>query len=180
MNDDEFQLVEDARRGDSLAIEKLYTRYFDKVFSYVFHSTGNKQDAEDIAAEVFVRMIEKLDNFRWKGSSFSSWLFRIAHNLVVDRHRFKLKFAASSLDTEDAGLVVGDIDLEKIQGEREQKIRLINAYKSLRPRYGEVIYLKLVIEMNNAEIAEVMRLTKGAVNTLYYRALKEIEKKLSI
>ena len=81
--------VRNAQNGDTTAFAALYERYFDQIFRYVSFKTGNSAEAEDIAGDVFVKMLESIHKFTWQGHPFSSWLFRIAHNLVVDYFRKK-------------------------------------------------------------------------------------------
>ena len=73
--------------GDPEAIGWLYERYFDRIYRYIFLKIGILPEAEDLTEQVFLKMLEAIANFRWQGSSFASWLFRIAHNQVVDNIR---------------------------------------------------------------------------------------------
>ena len=86
-------LVRKAQEGDQSSFALLYERFFDQIFRYVSFKTGSPTEAEDITGEVFVRMIESIHRFKWQGHPFSSWLFRIAHNLIVDYFRKKGKKA---------------------------------------------------------------------------------------
>jgi len=75
------RLVEQAQRGDRHALEELYLLHFDRIYSYLHMSVGNRHDAEDLTTQVFVKMLESIGKFRWRSAPFSAWLFRIAHNL---------------------------------------------------------------------------------------------------
>src|SRR5436190_16608200 len=81
------KLVERAQAGDRDALEELYLLHFDRVYSYLHMSVGNRHDAEDLTMKTFVRMLESIGRFRWQSVPFSAWLFRIAHNLVMDHFR---------------------------------------------------------------------------------------------
>src|SRR2546426_8551032 len=80
-------LVERAQQGDRDALEELYLAHFDRIYSYLHLSVGNRHDAEDLTTQTFLRMLESIGRFRWRAVPFSAWLFRIAHNLAMDHFR---------------------------------------------------------------------------------------------
>src|ERR1700709_702934 len=80
-------LVERAQQGDRAALEELYLIHFDRIYSYLHMSVGNKHDAEDLTTQTFLKMLESIKRFRWQSAPFSAWLFRIAHNLSMDHFR---------------------------------------------------------------------------------------------
>src|SRR6184192_2110737 len=80
-------LVERAQAGDRDALEELYLIHFDRIYSYLHVSVGNRHDAEDLTTQTFLRMLESIGKFRWQSAPFSAWLFRIAHNLAMDHFR---------------------------------------------------------------------------------------------
>src|SRR6059036_1227987 len=81
------RLVERAQQGDREALEELYLLHFDRIYSYLHMSVGNRHDAEDLTTQTFLKMLEAIGRFRWKAAPFSAWLFRIAHNLAIDHFR---------------------------------------------------------------------------------------------
>src|SRR5216110_1783984 len=81
------RLVEHAQQGDREALESLYLLHFDRIYSYLHLSVGNRHDAEDLTTQTFLKMLEAIGRFRWKAAPFSAWLFRIAHNLAMDHFR---------------------------------------------------------------------------------------------
>src|SRR3712207_9042802 len=81
------RLVERAQQGDRAALEELYLLHFDRIYSYLHMSVGNRHDAEDLTTQTFLRMLESIGRFRWGTAPFSAWLFRIAHNLAMDHFR---------------------------------------------------------------------------------------------
>src|SRR6188508_1836811 len=80
-------LVDRAQRGDREAIEELYLLHFDRIYSYLHMSVGNRHDAEDLTTQTFLKMLEAIKRFKWQSAPFSAWLFRIAHNLAMDHFR---------------------------------------------------------------------------------------------
>src|SRR5438309_3947718 len=80
-------LVERAQKGDRTALEELYLLHFDRIYSYLHMTVGNRHDAEDLTTQTFLKMLESIGRFRWQSVPFSAWLFRIAHNLAMDHFR---------------------------------------------------------------------------------------------
>ena len=80
-------LVDRAQKGDRGALEELYLIHFDRIYSYLHVSVGNRHDAEDLTTQTFLKMLEAIGKFRWQSAPFSAWLFRIAHNLAMDHFR---------------------------------------------------------------------------------------------
>src|SRR6266480_4996171 len=80
-------LVEHAQQGDREALESLYLLHFDRIYSYLHLSVGNRYDAEDLTTQTFLKMLESIGKFRFRAAPFSAWLFRIAHNLAMDHFR---------------------------------------------------------------------------------------------
>ena len=81
------KLVERAQAGDRDALEELYLIHFDRIYSYLHMTVGNRHDAEDLTTQTFMRMLESIGKFRFREAPFSAWLFRIAHNLSMDHFR---------------------------------------------------------------------------------------------
>src|SRR5690349_23077241 len=81
------RLVDFAQRGDREALEALYLMHFDRIYSYLHVSVGNRHDAEDLTTQTFMKMLEAIGRFRFQSAPFSAWLFRIAHNLAMDHFR---------------------------------------------------------------------------------------------
>lgn len=104
---DEQGLVERARAGDTGAFARLYEDYFDRVYRYIAIRVGSRVEAEDLTEQVFLKALESIGSFQWRGVPFSSWLFRIAHNQVVDYLRKATKRESLPLDE---SVVAGGLD----------------------------------------------------------------------
>ena len=171
-------LVEQAQAGGSGAFSALYEHYYDSIYRYVSFRTGSFADAEDITAEVFVRMIESIHRFKWKGYPFSSWLFRIAHNLVVDFYRKKGR--RNTVALEDAPQIVDGaafdvdarMDIELSMGEVRQ------AMECLTDLQREAITLRFAAGLSVAETAKAMGKKDNAVKALQHAGLKKLRRTL--
>lgn len=165
---DERLLVERAKQ-DKEAFGELYSRYIDKIYSYVYYRTGNNQDAEDLTARVFFRAIQHIENYEDQGVPFSAWLYRIAHNLLANWYRDQSKRQMLSLDSiahwhvEDSPELATEL--------LEDREALLAAIRRLPSERQELLILKYVERLSNADIGDIMGRSEGAVKSLYHRTL---------
>ena len=173
-SNDEAILVKRAQKGDLDAFGVLYQRYVDRVYRYMCVRLGDPAEAEDLTAEVFLRALEKLDSFRWRGVPFGAWLFRLAHNIAVDYWRKRRPL--HSLGAVSAG---HNGDVEK-RLEREALIQEIrDALELLTPLQQQVLTLRFAAGLSIAETARVMGKREGAVKNLQHKALKALRRVLT-
>jgi RNA polymerase sigma-70 factor (ECF subfamily) len=168
LTDDEI-LVK-AIAGDKEAFGFLYERYVGRIYTYIYYRTGNMHDAEDLTARVFYRAIEHIGRYRQRGVPFSAWLYRIAHNLVANWHRDRQRRQEVSID-EVLNLQEKLDPPEVTMLNRMDVERMMKVIQSLSPERQELIILKFVQELSNAEIGRIMRRSEGAVKSLYHRTL---------
>jgi len=174
---EDTQLVRWAK-NDPDAFGELYRRYIRKIYNYVYYRTNNHHDAEDLTARVFYRAMAHIDSYTDRGIPFSAWLYRIAHNLVANWHRDRGRRQIISLED-----YVGD-GLRSEAPEHqvvtlEEKNALVEAIKRLPEERQQLIILKYVERMSNAEIGTIMDRTEGAVKSLYHRTLLALRRELS-
>jgi RNA polymerase sigma-70 factor, ECF subfamily len=174
---DESQLIQRARQGDLAAVSELYNLHVDRIYQYVRYRTNDEQTAEDITAEVFLRAIESLGSYSDQGSPFIAWLYRIAHARVIDYWRRSKRSQTAPLDDPllQDGLVTTDdaIDIDFVQHRS-----LWSALRQLTDEQQNVIILKFVQGLGNAEIAQIMGKTEGAIKALQRRALEALARLL--
>jgi len=174
---DEENLVRRAKQRDQEAFAQLYEGYFDKIYRYVAIRIGDRMEAEDITQQVFLNAIRAISSFRWRGIPFSAWLFRIAHNQVVDYLRRKTKRPAIPLDE---SLVASDYDPQLIAGQKLDIERLHSATGKLTPAQQEVISLRFAGELSIAQVARIMGRSEGAVKALQHSAIVALRQTLSV
>jgi RNA polymerase sigma-70 factor (ECF subfamily) len=174
---DEQSLVHRAQQGDKEAFAQLYEDHFDKIYRYVVLRIGNKTEAEDMTQQVFINALRSISSFKWRGAPFSTWLFRIAHNLVVDYLRKGKKRVTTPLDE---SLVDSDSNPERVTEYRLDIEQLISATKRLTAAQHEVISLRFAGELSVAEVAKVMGKSQGAVKALQHSAVVALRKALSV
>jgi len=173
---DEQNLVHRAQQGDKEAFAQLYENHFDKIYRYVALRIGNKTEAEDVTQQVFLNALRSISSFKWRGVPFSTWLFRIAHNLVVDYLRKEKKQATTPLDE---SLVSSDSSPQLVAEYRLDVEQLISATKRLTATQREVISLRFAGELSVAEVAKVVGKSQGAVKALQHSAIVALRKALS-
>jgi len=156
-----------AAQGDQEAFGVLYERYVSRIYSYIYYRTGNQHDAEDLTARVFFRALRHVENYKDRGLPLSAWLYRIAHNLVANWHRDNSRRKEIPLDEIILVRHSGDLP-EAVLIEKENLLHVIHR---LPPDRQQLIILKFVEHLSNAEIGQVMGRSEGAVKSLYHRTL---------
>jgi RNA polymerase sigma-70 factor (ECF subfamily) len=165
-------------KEDPEAFGLLYERYVGNIYNYIYYRTGNHHDAEDLTARTFFRALKHVSRYVDRGAPFSAWLYRIAHNLVANWHRDRNRRQIISLDD----LVMRTLKQEEpaaLAEEREERDRLLDVIRRLPPERQQLLILKFVEQMSNAEIGEVMGRTEGAIKSLYHRTLVALRKELT-
>src|SRR5213595_3903299 len=171
------RLVERAQRGDEEALEELYLLHFDRIYSYLHMSVGNRHDAEDLTTQTFVKMLESIRRFRWQSAPFSAWLFRIAHNLAMDHFRASKRWQPEEEVPEPDDTHESSAEEEAFQSiGRKSMLRLI---EDLSHEQQQVLTLKFVFNFSNGEAATILEKSEGAVKSLQHRALASLQKRIS-
>src|SRR5216117_144117 len=163
------ELVARAQAGEREALEELYLLHFDRIYSYLHMSVGNRHDAEDLTTQTFLKMLEAIGRFRWQSAPFSAWLFRIAHNLSMDHFRATRRWQPEEEVPEpdaDESTSAEEGALESIG--QKSMLELID---DLSPEQQQVLTLKFVFNFSNAEAATILGKTEGAIKSLQHRAL---------
>jgi RNA polymerase sigma-70 factor (ECF subfamily) len=174
---DELSLV--ARAGtDGEAFGVLYERHVRRIYNYIFYRTGNHHDAEDLTARVFQRALRHVGKFEDKGVPFSAWLYRIAHNLVANWHRDRSR--RPTVPLEDNLLPAGGgPQPEAVAVASEEQRLLMEGVRRLPQDRQQLLILKFVERLSNAEIGVIMGRTEGAIKSLYHRTLNTLREELA-
>ncbi len=178
-NVDVAVLVQLAQQGDTASFSELYEQFFDRIYGYVSFKTGSASEAEDITGEVFVRMLESIHKFRWQGHPFSSWLFRIAHNLVVDHFRKNSKRSIVSLENTTTNVEAAAVDIDSHIDTELSMGDVRKAMVGLTELQKEVISLRFAAGLSVAETAEAIGKKGNAVKALQHAGLKKLRRLLN-
>lgn len=175
---DEAQWLERAKELDPAALEAIYDRYSPKIYNYIYRRLGHAALAEDLTAQVFLRMLEAIQDDRAWRTSFSGWLYRIAHNLVVDHFRRHSRHTRISL--EDAPpLLSNEGDPVEITDQKMAHERVLWALQKLTEDQAQVVVLRFLEGLSISEVSSAMNRSEGAVKALQYRAVVALRHLLS-
>lgn len=174
------KLVRMCKQGKEIAFEQLITRYNPLLFKYVYSYTNDKQLAEDIVQEIFIKMITNIEKYDWRiGSKFSTWLYKIAYNTVVDEYRKKKIQNTIYLD-DDKEYILQEVDsVEKIiiENDKTEKVQL--AIEGLPPELKAIIYLRYYMNFSYKEISNIMKFPIKKVKWRLHDAIIKMKKILS-
>jgi len=169
-------LVEEAQNGSTEAFSKIYDQFIDTIYRYVYYRVKS-DDAEDLVETVFLKVWENLKKYKRSSSGFSSWIFRIAHNLVVDYYRLKKDKDVSELDVQLADDKRDHNPIKQTEDVFNSEI-LKKALSKLKRHYQEIIVYKFVNEFSNEELAKLLKKSEGSLRILQFRALKALKYEL--
>jgi RNA polymerase sigma-70 factor (ECF subfamily) len=173
---DDEALLRRARTLDESALAAIFDRYFLPLYRYIYHHTGHVETSEDLAAEVFQRLLLHLRQGNGPQRCLKSWLYRVAHNLIVDESRRALPRLQTPLK-ENLPAARPDIDAQADQAILAQSARC--ALACLTPGQRSIIILKFLEGLDNTEIACIVDLPVGAVKSLQHRALNALRRTLA-
>lgn len=171
----ESALVERARRGEAEAIAELYRLHAPAIFRYFYFRVPDRRTAEDLTGEVFVKMVEALPRYEERGHPITAWLFRMAHDRMVDHHRRaahrQTEPLSDTLEAREAGTEAQALD----QAEQQQLRTLL---RTLSDEQQVVIQLRFIEGYSLEECAHLLGKTTGAIKSLQHRALRQLGQKL--
>lgn len=166
----------DEREYNESTLSSLYEEYYDKIARYAYYRVGNKAEAEDIAGEVFLKALKSLKSYKERGIPMQAWLFRIAHNLVVDYFRKMQKHKTVPIDNVqiESGINPAMIVEEKVELERVKK-----AMEQLTQEQREVLRLRFFSELTSREAGQVLNKSDGAVREMQRAAIEKLRNLLT-
>jgi len=176
-----WSLVEKAQAGSAEAFGRIYDRYVDTVFRFIYFRVGNRQLAEDLTADTFLRALKRIGSFTWQGRDPGAWLVTIARNLVADHFksgRYRLEVTTGDVldaDREDRG---PEGSPEAAVVDHITNVALLTAVKQLNPEQQECIVLRFLHGFSVAETAQTMGKNEGAIKALQYRAVRALARLL--
>lgn len=172
----EEALAAGLKKKDPEVWARLYEEYFSRIYRYIAVRVGNRTEAEDLAERVFLKALEAGTSFRWRGAPVSSWLFRIARNVIIDHRRTDKGSRTVPLDDV---VIAEDMSPHDVAAKRMDVRRVMMAVDGLSQAQREVIELRFGGELSTKEVARVLRKSEGAVRVLQHNALVALRKKLA-
>jgi len=176
MLENEKNLIKGAKKGEVHCFDKLYSHYIPQIYRFVFIKVSNKQEAEDLVHEVFLSAWQNIYRYKSRGFPFSSWLYQIARNRVIDYYR--LRKDNVSLDTAEVAFefikTENPIELQLDRNFELDKIK--SAIHSLENDQQDVVLMRFIEDFSPKEIASIMGRSEGSVRVIQHRAIKELKK----
>ena len=169
--------LERAIQGDSDSFSILYERYVSRIYNYIFYRTGNPYDAEDLTERVFLRALGHIKTYNNRGVPFTAWLYRIAHNLVANWHRDNSRRKEVPLEDQKNLHLRGDHPEAALVNSQDHAM-LLQVIRTLSEERQQLIILKFVEHMSNAEVATIMGRSEGAIKSLYHRTLQSLREEM--
>lgn len=168
-------LVKRCQKGDCEAFAKIYDEYVNQIYKYIYYKV-KREDVEDLTETLFLKAWENIRKYRKrKNTNFRSWLYRIAHNLVVDHYRLTREHI--SLDPRMSSKS-RESNPKDIAQDMLNNDNLRQAISRLKKNYQRIIILKFINELSNSEISKVLRKSEGSIRILQFRALKALRQVL--
>ena len=158
--------------GHSETISTVYTEYYKKIYKYILYRVGDHNIAEDLVSEVFEKVIAKYSTYKSEKAKFSTWLFTIANNTLINY--YKRSKDQHNMRLINCGKIESKYRLEDLIIEQELKELLLKAIVNLDERQRNIIAFKFGAGLTNREIAKILNLTESNVGTILYRSLKRL------
>jgi RNA polymerase sigma-70 factor (ECF subfamily) len=158
-------------------LASLYNEHFDKIAHYAYARIGDKAEAEDIASEVFLKALESLKKYQERGLPMEAWLFKIAHNLVVDHLRRVTKRKTVPIETVE---IADKADLQSAAEMNFELRRVARAMRQLTVEQAEVIRLRFFGGLTSREVGSMLGKSDGAVREMQRAAMEKIRELLKI
>src|SRR3989338_53376 len=177
MLEGEEKLIKSIQGGETHLFCQLYDHYLPKIYRFVLLKVGQKEESEDIVHDVFINAWQNLGTYSSKGFPFSSWLYQIARNKVIDYYRLK-KPTAHLEDLDDGFVKVASND-EKLFDINLDLERVKSAIQKLTPEQQDVVIMKFVEDLTHQEIAAALNKSEGAVRLLQHRAINNLKNLLT-
>lgn len=169
------RLIKQAQRFDDQALSRLCELFYEDIYSYFYYRVNDPADVQDLTNDVFLRMVESIRSFEPARGTFRTWLFSMAHHRLVDYRRRQAVRDHEPLT--EALVNPGDPPAPQVETRLTQE-RLRRALDTLTEDQRQVILLKFVEGLSNAEVARILGKTEGAINALQYRALRTLRQVL--
>lgn len=177
MLDGENKIIRNATLGEASAFGLLYDHYQPRIYRFVLIKVGRREDAEDLTHQVFLQAWQNVSGYKDLGFPFSSWLYQIARNLVIDFYRTNKRELTLQEIGDDA--LAGE-PIAQLAVEKNFEIgRVQNAIQKLKPDHQDVIIMRFVEDLSIKEVAAALHKSEGSIKLMQHRAIKILKGFLS-
>ena len=177
MLDGEEKLIKSAVKGNSSAFGELYDHYQPMIYRFIAVKVSRREEAEDITHGVFMSAWLGIKSYQHRGHPFSSWLYQIARNQVIDFYRARRNEA--SIDAIDPEYFAAPASAEFAIPVKLEMESVRQAMRQLKPDYEDIIILRFIEDLSLKETAQILKKTEGAVKLMQHRAMNELKQLLN-
>lgn len=169
----EQQIIIACQQGDWSNFDELYNIYINKIYKFIYLKTLHKEVAEDLTSQVFLKVVEKVNNFQ-ASSNFSAWIYTLARNTVIDFYRSK----KIEFNVDECWNITDNIDLPQNIDNRQQLQQVQQYLQKIPQKHREIIVMRVWGGMSFEEIAQITNKSEGGVKMSFYRLLRNIKKEV--
>jgi len=173
---EELKLINKCQAGELEEFTQLYELYLKKIYGFVYFRTHHKETAEDLVSLIFMKALENINSYNFNKGTFSSWLYRIARNTVIDHYR-TMKTASNIDDIWD---LAGKNDIERDAVNRLQLEKIAEYLKQLEPLQRDIIIMRIWDGLSYKEIAEITKKSEASLKMVFLRAMDKLRKKQAL
>jgi len=178
MIDGEKNIIERAIGGEASAFGRLYDEYQPKIYRFIYLKVGHREEAEDLCHQTFISAWENINNYRFQGYLFSTWLYSIARNKVIDYYRAKK--TTVNLEIETIKILEIGVSNEQLIDTRLEMEKTKDAILKLNSLEQDVIIMRFIEDLSPKEIAKSLDKSEVAIRQIQHRAIKNLKKILEI
>ena len=176
MDNNEYQIIKECQGGSLESFGLLYDKYINKIYNYLYYRLPNQSIAEDITSQSFIKALKAINTYEPKKGSFSSWLYRIAKNNLVDYYRAN----KNNLNIDDIWYLEDKSDIEA-SVDKSIKIDEIKKYlNNLKKEQREIIILRVWDEFSYEEISDIVGKSEASCKMIFSRSLKKIKQEMPL
>ncbi len=172
---EEWLEVQAAQR-DPARFRPLYNRYYEPIFRFIFRRTNQEELTADICSQVFLKALQRINSYSYKGVPFSAWLYRIASNEVAQHYRATQKNRVVSMEESSFTDMIDELDEQDTEGMRQQ---LLATLDTLKQGDLQLIELRFFEQRSFREVAEITGITENNAKVRTYRILERMKKKIA-
>lgn len=176
MEINEKEIVANCQKGKVGDFSILYYKYVKKIYKFIYYKVQHKETAEDLTSQTFIKALEKINSFSNEKSSFSTWVYAIARNSVIDFYRTK----KNNFNIDDVWDLKDNTDIERDADIRGKLEKVEKYLKGLKAEQREIIMLRVWEDMSYKEIAEITGKSEGNCKMIFFRTVKELKEKMPL
>jgi RNA polymerase sigma-70 factor (ECF subfamily) len=172
MLEDELIFIKKAKDGEVEAFGLLYEHYMPKIYRFVLLKVSHREEAEDLTHQTFLKAWESIEQYDFQGYPFSSWLYRIARNTVIDHYRKSRP--QSSLEETNIDLIADNPPLGEGLDKKKNLESILKVIQKLKDTEKEVVIMRFIEDLTIREVAKIIGKSEGATKVIQHRAIKNL------